>query len=162
MSKTNIGLDLISNSVSPLELIGMFTPESILPPGVGSTISTNPYTGESGHARKGIVAATLNNIALLNTLLTENTSANNQLKIDKIIDAITPLISSLRFVGIFDFFTPYEWLSTDTQPGRCLVAILYLQQNPQNITTETKQFLVQIQDQTKIKLLSEAIKQILN
>jgi hypothetical protein len=161
MLKKNIRCDSIT-SVSSFEQIDLFTPENILPSGVDSTISTNPYTGESGHARKGIVAATLNNIALLNTLMSENTSSDNQLKIQKIVDAIKPLISSLRFVGIFDLFTPYEWLSTDTQPGRCLVAVLYLQQNPQNITTEIKQYLAQIQNQTKIKLFSDTIKQVMN
>lgn len=134
-----------------------FTPESILPTGVDNTISTNPYTGESGSARKGTVAATLNNIALLNTLLSEKISSNDPTKIQEIIEAITSLIPSLRVVGVFDLFTPEEWLSSDTQPGRVLAAVLYLQKYPQDITSKIKKRLLQIQNQTKIKILSESI-----
>lgn len=135
----------------------VFTPESILPAGVDSAISTNPYTGESGPARKGTVAATLNNIALLNKLLSEKLSSNDPTKLQGIIEAITSLIPSLRVIGIFDLFTPEEWLSSDTQPGRLLAAVLYLQQYPQNITSKIKKRLLQIQNQTTIKILSESI-----
>ncbi|MCE2991975.1 MAG: hypothetical protein LW825_03525 [Candidatus Jidaibacter sp.] len=134
-----------------------FTPEGVLAEGVDSTASTNPYTGESGQARKGTVAATLNNVALLNNLLYEKASPENELKIQKIIDAITPLIPSLRVIGVFDLFTVDEWLSTDDQPGRILVATLYIQQYPQNITPKNKQRLLQIRNTTKIKILSNAI-----
>lgn len=139
----------------------VFTPESILPEGVDISMSTNPYTGESGPARKGIIAATLNNIALLNGLLLEENQPGNQTKLQKIIDATSSLISSLRIVGVFDLFTIQEWLSTDTQPGRILVAIFYLKQHPQKITPEIKERLVAIQNQTRIDTLSEAIRQIL-
>ena len=135
----------------------VFTPESVLPTGVDSTFSTNPYTGESGPARKGTVAATLNNIALLNALLSEKISSNDQIKAEAIIEAMTSLIPSLSFVGVFDLFTPEEWLSSKTQPGRVLAAVLYLQKYPQNITSEIKQRLLQIQAQTKIQILSAAI-----
>ncbi|MDF3047069.1 MAG: hypothetical protein K0R73_187 [Candidatus Midichloriaceae bacterium] len=134
-----------------------FTPEGVLAEGVDSTVSTNPYTGESGQARKGTVAATLNNIALLNGLLSEKTSPENELKIQKIIDAITPLIPSLRVIGVFDLFTVDEWLLTDAQPGRILVAALYIKQYPQTITPQNKQRLLQIRDTTKIKILSDTI-----
>lgn len=139
---------------SPKEV---FTPESILPAGVDNNISTNPYTGESGPTRKGTVAATLNNIALLNTLLSEKVSSSDSSKIQGIIEAITLLVPSLRVVGIFDLFTPEEWLSSETQPGRVLAAVLYLQKYPQDVTPKIKKRLLQIQNQTKIKVLSESI-----
>ena len=135
----------------------VFTPETVLPSGVDSTTSTNPYTGESGPARKGTVAATLNNIALLNSLLSEQASPENQVKTDKVIEAITSLIPSLRFIGVFDLFTTEEWLSAKDQPGRVLVAVLYLQKYPQNITPAIKQLLMQIRGQTRIKTISESI-----
>ncbi|MBY0501051.1 MAG: hypothetical protein K2P93_03505 [Alphaproteobacteria bacterium] len=134
-----------------------FTPERILPAGVDSNISTNPYTGESGPARKGIIAATLNNVALLNTLLSEKSSISDSTKVQEISETIISLIPSLRVVGVFDLFTPQEWLSSETQPGRVLAAVLYLQKYPQDITPTIKKRLLQIQNQTKIKVLSESI-----
>lgn len=134
-----------------------FTPESVLPEGVDTTISTNPYTGESGPARKGTVAATLNNIALLNTLFMQEGSSKNQEKERVITQAITSLIPSLRFIGVFDLFTPDEWLASETQPGRILAVVLYLQKYPQEITPQIKERLLHIQQKTKIKALSESI-----
>jgi hypothetical protein len=138
------------------------TPESILPAGVDSTTSINPYTGESGPARKGTVAAILNNIALLNTLLSENMSPEDQIKAQEIIKAISSLIPSLRVIGVFDLFTPEEWLASDTQPGRVLAVVLYLQQYPKDIIPKIKQRLIRIKNQTKIKLLSDSIASALN
>lgn len=138
-----------------------FTPERILPAGVDSSISTNPYTGESGPARKGIIAATLNNVALLNILLTEKLSLSDSTKVQEIVGAITSLIPSLRVVGVFDLFTPEEWLSSETQPGRVLAAVLYLQKYPQVITPAIKKHLLEIQNQTNIKVLSESIAKVL-
>lgn len=150
---------LADDSTKPIENLQnkAFTPERILPAGVDSSISTNPYTGESGPARKGIIAATLNNVALLNTLLSEKPSSSDSTKVQEIIEAINSLIPSLRVVGVFDLFTPEEWLLSETQPGRVLVAVLYLQKYPQNITPAIKKHLLLIQNQTKIKVLSESI-----
>jgi hypothetical protein len=134
-----------------------FTPERILPAGVDRILSTNPYTGESGLARKGTIAAMLNNIALLNTLLSEKISSNDLTKIQEIIKAITSLVPPSRAIGVFDLFTPEEWLSSETQPGRVLAAVLYLQKYPQDITPKIKKRLLQIQSQTTIKVLSESI-----
>ncbi len=135
----------------------VFTPENILPTGVDSTISTNPYTGESGPARKGTVAAALNNIALLNTLLSEQISSADLTKVRQLNEVITTLIPSLRFIGVFDLFSPDEWLSSETQPGRVLAVVLYLQKYPQEITPQLKKRLLQIQHQTKVEILSESI-----
>ncbi|MGI4851292.1 MAG: DUF7709 family protein [Janthinobacterium lividum] len=139
----------------------VFTPESILAAGVDDLISTNPYTGESGPARKGTVAATLNNVALLNKLLTKSDAPENQTKIDKISRSIITLLPSLRVIGVFDLFTPQEWLANDDQPGRILGVVLYFQHYPQEITSSIKERLIQIQNQTKIKVLAEAIAKII-
>lgn len=152
LSSVNEAAKFTGNSLEKV-----FTPESILPAGADTSTSTNPYTGESGPARKGTVAAALNNVALLNTLLSETMSSSDQLKTQEIIEAITSLIPSLRVVGVFDLFTPEEWLSSEMQPGRILATVLYLQHYPQDITLKIKQRLIQIQSQTKITILSEAI-----
>src|ERR1019366_5995254 len=79
-----------------------YTPESILPKGVDDTVSVNPYTGESGPARKGTVAATVNNVALLNKLLLAPQAPQNEKEINQIIQTIDPLIPSLKSIGMFN------------------------------------------------------------
>lgn len=138
----------------------VFTPEKLLPPGIDSNISVNPYTRESGPTRKGIIAATLNNVVLLNRLISEPASKENQQKIQNLVEAITPLLPSLRVVGVFDFFSPEEWMGSEEQPGRTLIAVLYLQKYPENITPEVNERLKQLKGRTK-KVLSEEIGKIL-
>jgi hypothetical protein len=129
----------------------VFTPESILPAGADSTISKNPYTGEEGPARKGTVAATLNNIAVLNELLKKN---DENPQINQLVEAVNSLIPSLRVIGIFNLFNPDEWLRNDVdQPGRALVCVLYLQQYPKEITPYIKLRLQEIQKKSNNKKL---------
>ncbi len=139
------------------------TPETLLPAGVDVTDAVNPYTGEKGSARKGTVAATVNNIATLNQLLLAAPSDSNNQKIDELSEAIKKLLPSLRVVGMFDFFTAAEWLGHDElQPGRVLVAIYYLQLYPKEITPDIKAQLKNIDSKksthlkirTAIKILS--------
>ena len=54
------------------------------------------------------MAATLNNIALLDRLLLENSELE---QINQIKEEITKLLSSLKVVGIFDLFKLEEWIS---------------------------------------------------
>lgn len=125
------------------------TPEKLLPAGVDVTEAVNPYTGEKGHARKGTVAATVNNIAILNQLLLAEPADSDNKKIDEFSEAIKKLLPSLRVVGMFDFFTVTEWLEHDeSQPGRILVAVYYLHQYPQEITADIKIQLKNIGDKT--------------
>lgn len=150
-------------AVDPAVQVGneIFTQEKLLPAGVDSTIATNPYTGESGPARKGIIAATLNNIVLLNKYLSENMSATDVEKVQEISQVIESLVPSLRVVGIFDLFNPEEWFSSRTQPGRLFATVLYLQKYPQEMTPNIRKQLENIQKQTKIKVLSELIEKVL-
>lgn len=144
------------------EKSGVFTPESVLPAGVDTALSTNPYTHESAVARKGTVAATLNNIVLLNQQLLAVPSQENDQKTQKLIEAITALIPSLRVIGVFNLFTPDEWVRSSGQPGRVLAAILYLQKYPQEVTPSLKQALQDISKNTKIKLLSSEIEKLMS
>ena len=123
------------------------TPEKLLPAGVDVTEAVNPYTGEKGTARKGTVAATVSNIAILNQLLLAEPADSDNAKIDEFAEAIKKLLPSLRVVGMFDFFTVAEWLEHDElQPGRTLVAVYYLHQYPQEITADIKRQLKSIGD----------------
>ncbi len=107
----------------------IYTPEAILPEGDDFTTATNPFTGETGRARKGIIAATLNNVALLNPLLLSN-SDKHLSQIHAIESTIKELLPSLKAVGIFHMFTVDEWVGEGQQPGRVLAALLYLQAYP--------------------------------
>lgn len=111
----------------------VFIPENILPDGEDHTTAVNPFTGYQGRARKGTVAATLNNIALLNRLLLDNAEHD---KIAPIKKAIIDLMPSLKAVGIFDLFDPLEWISSQNHPGRTYVAILYLKHYPEEMNKE--------------------------
>lgn len=134
-----------------------YTPEKILPAGDDYTQSINPYTGEAGPARKGIVAATLNNVALLNTHLEKG----EKQEIEEIVNAVRALIPSLKVVGVFHLFTPLEWVSSNGQPGRILAGVLFLQAYPQEMTPEIQAKLKQIRAQMPISYLIQQIDMVL-
>jgi hypothetical protein len=113
-------------------MANVFTPENILPDGEDHTIAINPFTGFKGKARKGTVAATLNNIALLDRLFLENTDPEQIANVKK---AVTELMPSLKAIGIFDFFNPTEWINSK-HLGRTYVSLLYLNHYPDEINTE--------------------------
>lgn len=109
-----------------------FIPENILPDGDDYTTAINPFTGYRGRARKGIVAATLNNIALLDRLFSDNADEGQITDIKK---AVVDLLPSLKAVGIFDFFSPIEWINKEYL-GRTYVVLLYLKCYPDEINKE--------------------------
>lgn len=118
-----------------------FTPEKMLPAGIDEAEVTNPYTGEKRKARKGTVAATINNIALLNKLLLEPiSSAASEKLIKESIDEMRKLMPSLKVIGVFNIFTPEEWLNIQDskQWGRVTCVLLYLEKYPDIINTEIK------------------------
>lgn len=108
-----------------------YTPEMILQDGVDSSISINPYTDESGLARKGTVGATLNNIAKLNNLLQQEHTAERESEIKAIVEAIDLLIPSLQIIGMFDLFEPLYWMGQGEQVGRVVALALYLKHYPE-------------------------------
>lgn len=134
-----------------------FTPESILPEGVDSTISTNPYTGESGLARKGTVAATLNNVARLNHLLKQEETPELRQEIIEISSAINTLIPSLQAIGMFNFFEPDFWISRGEQPGKVIVICLYFKHYPEKYTAELREKLGNVRSETSSCYLREQI-----
>jgi hypothetical protein len=134
-----------------------FTPESILPAGVDSTISTNPYTGESGNVRKGTVAATLNNVARLNQLLSQEETAERKKEIMEISTAIDQLIPSLQIIGIFDLFEPIHWIGNGEQPGRILALSLYFKQYPEKYTSVLREQLFNVKKKISSPYLREQL-----
>jgi hypothetical protein len=134
--------------------IGPLTPDQVLPEGVDSTNSVNPYTGESAPARKGTVAATLNNIAYLNTMLLTDREEGF---IQQTKEAIVELLPSLRAIGVFDLFTIEEWLTTKDQQGRIFAAVLYLQKYPEKKTQIILEKLLQIREAVSSELLRKEI-----
>lgn len=133
------------------------TPESVLPAGVDDTVISNPFTGESGYARKGTVGATLSNIALLNKALVETMTAEDKKYIQEVLENVRTLIPSLKVIGIFDVFNIEEWVSAPSQPGRVMVALLYLQRYPDALTPGIKNHLEALEKTTKIKMLKDAL-----
>jgi hypothetical protein len=108
-----------------------FTLQMILKDGIDHTISINPYTSEVGEVRKGTVAATLNNIELLNCLLLKNPTAEREEVIKSIVDEIDKLIPSLKVIGMFDLFEPVYWVGNGEQMGRVVAVALYIKQYPE-------------------------------
>lgn len=137
----------------------VFTPEKILPNGTDTTLSVNPYTGVSAQARMGTVAATLNNVALLNKLLLLPATPETVVEINEIAGAVKVLLPSLRAIGMFNFFSVDEWLGDHAQPGRALVALWYLQEYPQEISPTMKRSLQEI-GKTDIARLADEIKKL--
>lgn len=135
------------------------TPEELFPSGEDYTIVVNPFTGLKGKARKATVAATLNNIALLNQLLLENGELDH---IQAIKKEISKLIPSLKVIGIFDLFNLEEWVGNTRQLGRVYVIALYLQQYPDEMTDNLALKLNKIEQSAKSPALSSEIEGILN
>lgn len=138
-----------------------YTPEEILPDGDDFTLAVNPFTGYPGKARKGTVAATLKNIAVLNqALLLDSQIGFEQVQETK--EAITSLIASLKAIGIFDLFSIDEWLSDTLHAGRIYVAVLYLKQFPEDISDSVLFKLELIREKTKSKLLYSEIEMLIH
>ncbi len=128
-----------------LQLMGdPVTPQTILADGVDHLVSVNPYTSESGEARKGTVAATLNNIARLNELLLKENNRETEDEIRSIISSIDKLIPSLKVIGMFDLFEPSHWLGHGEQIGRIVALSLYLKHYPEKDTANLGQKIVNL------------------
>jgi hypothetical protein len=137
--------------------VALFTPESILPAGVDSTISINPYTGESGNVRKGTVAAMLNNVARLNQLLLQDETPESKKEITEISTAISQLIPSLQVIGVFDLFEPIYWIGNGEQPGRIVTLALYFKQYPEKYTLALKEKLLKVKGNITSPYLREQL-----
>jgi hypothetical protein len=152
-----IGSVLLANCLVGSVEGSTFTPESVLPAGADSNISINPYTGESGYARKGTVAATLNNVARLNQLLSQEETPELKKEIVEISTAIDQLIPSLQAIGVFDLFEPTYWIGKGEQPGRILALSLYFKQYPEKYTVALKEQLFKVRENISSSYLREQL-----
>lgn len=130
------------------------TPETLLPEGVDVAVCINPYTQESGPARKGTIAATLNNVAKLNPLLASPLNEDTKSQIQALMAEIDRLIPSLKIVGMFDFFEPKEWIGKGNQLGRVAVILLFLKHYPDQLSFSIQQQLFSIKEATDCKYLN--------
>lgn len=72
-------------------------------------------------------------------------------EIEAIIKIEAGLVSTLRALNIIGFFSPLEWLDTHHE-GRLLIILLYLQDNPREVTTEIRNKLKKLQPEVSIYL----------
>lgn len=134
----------------------VFTPESVLPDGIDTTIATNPYTGESGQVRNGTMAAIVNNIVLLNKELDKSPAELTQ-QGHELVKGIDILMPSLRVVGVFDLFSIYEWIAVEKQWGRIYAAILYVRRYPEAMDQNVRLKLMGIKSRTIVVPVIELI-----
>jgi hypothetical protein len=148
MNKSAI-FGLLLAVISSNAFAGTFTPEALLPAGADSAVFVNPYTGESGNIRKGTIGATIMNTHELNQLLTNAPSKQNDALVNNIIKEHQSLLPSLKIVGMFDIFNIQEWIvDPEAQPGRCLLGLLYLKQNPKEMTPDIIKTLIILKEAT--------------
>jgi hypothetical protein len=137
------------------------TPESVLPNNVDSAIATNPFNGKQAVVRKGTIGTTIINVARLNQLLDKEKLSAEEVEEFQAICAIERnLINSLDVLGMFDIFSPAEWLNSDQMPGRIYVAMLYLEAYPEKITSEMEKQLEHIATTAQSSLVKQLAAQL--
>lgn len=89
--------------------------------------------------RKGTIAATMLNAKAFDEIQKIFDPAERNMALEALRTEQGALIESLDAVGLFEFFTPIEWLKKDGQnEGRAWIALLYLQRFPRAISEEVK------------------------
>lgn len=105
----------------------VITPKDVMPDVVDGAICTNPFTGKKGWARKGIIGATEYNSQRMNQLfLIENPSTEEIKEFWQLVYLINERLDSLETLGLFDLFSPSEWVNSQTQSGRVVIGLLYM------------------------------------
>ena len=129
-------------------------PQDVLPDGKDSI-----QLADGTVARKGTIKATLDNIDLLNEILsTEASSKVRQEKIDAILQNVGEMMPILNSLGIFRVFRISEWLQGNQNPGRMLVGLTYLKTYfQQESIPEQEIILVRLQEILATSLDSEIL-----
>ncbi|MBN8511673.1 MAG: hypothetical protein J0L79_01395 [Rickettsiales bacterium] len=122
------------------EKLSVVKPEDALETGLDGNVVKNPFTGESGWARKGVIGATEFNIVAMDNLLKKH----NPLQEDKevfweTVRLIDGRIESLRYIGLFDLFLPSEWMGTVKCPARFLTGVLFFKSQKKDIKHQINQ-----------------------
>lgn len=123
------------NAPTSLDAVG---PRDVLPDGIDASGVINPFTGEKGFARKGSIFSFYKNIASLDQLLVLPSSEEVHKKIKNITSAIQGNMTALKALGLFDLFSPTEWLASTEHPGRVFAALQYLKSYPHLLTQEIR------------------------
>lgn len=109
-------------------------------------------------SRNGTVSVVLSHVTALNRLLLEPSTQETDRLIQQMVDSLKPMLSSIYSIGLFNLFVPQEWLRDPSKPGRIMVAALYLQKYPEEITPATEIRLNQLIDQeNQIPLLTNEL-----
>ena len=93
--------------------------------------------------RKGSIYATMLNAKHFDELLVMQ--APDVQEFTTLLEDIRELIPTLHTIGLFEFFSPLEWLQNpDKKEGRALVATLYLQAYPEAVTEAIQECLTNL------------------
>lgn len=104
------------------------------------------------NVRKGTVAATIQNISILNNLMLNN---GDEKEIAQLVEEQRPLCKGLWAIGLTEVQPIPLWINDPNQPGRTLVAVIMLQECPQLITKEVREYLQKIRAKQHSSLQAE-------
>lgn len=108
------------------------------------------------NVRKGTIAATMLNAKAFDEIQKISDPAERKMALEALRTEQSALIEGLDAVGLFEFFTPIEWLKKDGKnEGRAWIALLYLQRFPAAISEEVKAELRILAEQASHELLEE-------
>gem|GEM_PF-5068877 len=109
------------------------TPEQVLADGKDSTVL------KGVEFRKGTIASLIKNVSLLNEQLKlQETPAG----VNVVIEDMRASIPAQEALDVFNVFKAEEWLVSE-QPGNLMAGVLFLQQFPQFLTPQIREFLIQ-------------------
>lgn len=89
--------------------------------------------------RKGTIKALIENTLYLNIHLKYDDSGDKTLSS---IKDIRDSIQALNAVGVFETFPAADWFQYEDKPGNIMAGVLYLQQFPDQMTSDLKNTLV--------------------
>lgn len=114
-------------------------------------------------ARKGSIAAMLQNAARYEELIALPEGPHRTAEMNKIVSDVIEILPALHAVHLFEFFTPDEWLHglKKGKQGRAFIATLYLLHHPKTITHDIIDQLVQSKNAVAPEFL-RIIDQLLN
>ena len=102
---------------------------------------------DGSFVRKGTIKATFDNVDYLNEIIADDLCEQKTDKIDKILNIISELSEGYYAIKLFKVFTLKEWLADNSNSGRILVALTYLEIHYANHTfKELKNALMRLKE----------------
>lgn len=126
------------------------TPEDVL-------AESDTYADLQGvRIRKGTVGATLQNVKSINELVAADPQIEqNDPQLQQLLTDQRALIPSLVALGLFDLFSPAEWVNPVQEEGRLWIGVLMLQAHPERMSENAMQLLEASRNQVSPALKSE-------